>query len=206
MKKILALAAVLFACFSAYAQEQEEITYEIWPGMPYKLVKQIYDPDDYVKSKYDEFNPALSGTISFFIPGLGQMINKEFGRGMLLLGGHLACSSMAYGGAMTTLIVAMGEPVGVPEEEMPQFYASRKAALRTTISVMFAGIIGNISLRIASCAGASNMAKRKNMLYHDLYYSNYSYAPELNISPDFTCLPGSSGLQMAPGISLKLSF
>lgn len=206
MKKLSILFLAVFASV-LLASAQEETTYQIWPGMPYKLVKEIYDPSEYIPSDVDEFHPFVTAAASALLPGVGQMINKETGVGLLYLGGFGLCQVAAYGGFITFLASAMLEPVGVDPEDIPQ--SSKNAHFAFTLGALglsMLGAVGSLTLRITSATGASKMAKRKNMLYHDLYYSNYSYAPELNISPDFTCLPGSSGLQMAPGISMKLSF
>lgn len=53
-------------------------------------IKDMYNTRDYVKSSANPYSPGWSGVGSFFLPGLGQMICGETGRGLAILGGDLA--------------------------------------------------------------------------------------------------------------------
>lgn len=81
MKKLTALiiALVVVAQFGLQAQT-------------YKQNKQVYNPREYIKQPTDPNNPAVAGLVSFFIPGLGQMISGETGRGLGFLGGSVGCA------------------------------------------------------------------------------------------------------------------
>jgi hypothetical protein len=53
----------------------------------YRINKTKYDALNYVPQVGDPYNPTASGICSFLIPGLGQMISGEGGRGVgFLLG------------------------------------------------------------------------------------------------------------------------
>ena len=56
----------------------------------YKLNKQVYSSADYVSQPNDRYDPGLAAISSVFIPGLGQMISGEVGRGFAILGGVAA--------------------------------------------------------------------------------------------------------------------
>jgi hypothetical protein len=74
MKKIL-LLIICITLISATTNAQ------------YRINKTKYDSHNYVIQAGDPYNPAASGICSFLIPGLGQMISGEGGRGVgFLLG------------------------------------------------------------------------------------------------------------------------
>ncbi len=76
MKKILVSTIVLLLIgFSASAQ--------------YKMNKKNYNHKDYVWEQGDRYSPALAGVASLFVPGLGQMVSGEVGRGVGFLGGYV---------------------------------------------------------------------------------------------------------------------
>ena len=54
----------------------------IYYGMKYKELKNIYSPRDYDNRSIARYSPAWAGVGSFFIPGLGQMCCGEFWRGL----------------------------------------------------------------------------------------------------------------------------
>ena len=58
---------------------------KIVPFMKYRTLKNIYNYKDYVKSDIAKHSVGGCGVASFFIPGLGQMICNEVGRGFAWL-------------------------------------------------------------------------------------------------------------------------
>ena len=98
MRRLFIIIAItMAAATSAFAQMKtepaaqaaENTTIELVPGMKYKVLKNIYDYKDYEPSIYDSRSPGGMGVASFFIPGLGQIISGEIGRGLAWVGGHL---------------------------------------------------------------------------------------------------------------------
>ena len=75
MKKSFAILLFITAlAFTAAAQS---------PGnVRYRDIRGSYDPRDYVYDFYDKYDPTWCGLASFFIPGLGQCICDEWGRGL----------------------------------------------------------------------------------------------------------------------------
>ena len=65
-----------------------EDSVEIVPGMKYRQLKHIYNYREYVPSLTDRYSPGWSGVASFFVPGLGECINGEWGRGLAVVGGN----------------------------------------------------------------------------------------------------------------------
>lgn len=85
------------------AAYRRNMDYDIYEGMSYKDLKHIYDYRYYNQSRVsgvtEIYSPAWCGTASFFIPGLGQMICGEVGRGFAFLGGYVGCTAIAALGA-----------------------------------------------------------------------------------------------------------
>jgi len=79
MKKILLLTTLL--CFTALTATEAQ----------YSVNKTKYDYRTYVPEVGDPYNPGVAGLASFFIPGLGQMISNEGGRGAGFLAGYAGC-------------------------------------------------------------------------------------------------------------------
>ena len=52
------------------------------PNMKYKELKTIYNYKDFTPAISDRYYPGWTGVASAFIPGLGECINGEWGRGI----------------------------------------------------------------------------------------------------------------------------
>lgn len=89
---------------SLYTTDREPVD-GITPNMKYKQLKRIYNYKEYEKTLADRYSPVWSGVASFFIPGLGQMISGEVGRGFAYLGGHVG------GMILAPLIIGAGTDV-----------------------------------------------------------------------------------------------
>ena len=74
----------VFKSVPGYAAYREPVA-DIVPGMKYKDLKKIYNYSDWYSAPGDKTNPALMGVCSWLIPGLGQMISGELGRGFAWL-------------------------------------------------------------------------------------------------------------------------
>ena len=149
------------------------------PGMKYKELKDIYSPSEYILMPGDPYSPGLSGVLSFLIPGLGQMICDEVGRGFGFLGGSV-------GWAIVT-----GVGLGYS-------YYSTGAAVVAIISS-----IGLLTLDIIAIVDAVKVAKVKNMYVQDMR-SAYSF--DLNLRPSIDYIPSVSGMQPTVGLTLALNF
>lgn len=61
-------------------------------GMRFKDYKDLYDYHNYVSQSSDPYSPGWSGVASLFIPGLGQCICGEWGRGLGYFGATVGLS------------------------------------------------------------------------------------------------------------------
>lgn len=158
---------------------------QLTPNMKYSQLKNIYNYKDYDKFVGNEkYNPALMGVCSFLIPGLGQVISGEAGRGILqFLGGEglLILGNVIYGSG----IDAYGQ------------MSSPGAAI--TALVCYAGAL---TVDIVSTVDAVRVAKVRNMYKEDIS----KYASNLSLSPyyDIVCL--NTNATPIAGFSLRCNF
>lgn len=127
----------------------------------------------------DPYNPALSGVLSFLIPGLGQMICDEVGRGLGFLGGNIG------------LALVTGVSLGLS-------YDYTGAAV-----IALAGSLGMLALDIVAIVDAVKVAKVRNMYTQDL---RQSYSFDLNLVPSIDYIPTGTGVQPTVGLTLALNF
>ena len=146
------------------------------PMMKYKEMAKVYDYRLYQKSLYDRYSPAGSGVASFFIPGLGQMICGEWGRGFAWLGGHVGCY-------MLTGISAIAE----------------------SDTLVLMGIAGLLAIDICAIVDGVRVAKVKNMYMEDLRRSGY-YGLDVDLYPSVNYVRTTSGVQPTAGMTLALRF
>lgn len=151
-------------------------TIAVSPTMNYRQMSDYYDYRLYERSIYDKYSPVGSGIASFFIPGLGQMICGEWGRGFAWLGGQV-------GGTILMLATALSE-----SEEV--FLMASAATL---------------AVRIGSIVDGARVAKVKNMYLNDLRAAGY-YGFELDLYPSVNYVRTASGIQPTAGMTLALRF
>lgn len=160
-------------------QTNYDVSGEIYPGMRYKDYKKLYIPSAYVPQPGDKYKPAVSGLCSFIIPGLGQMICGEVGRGFGYLGG-------AVGGLVLT-----GVGTGL---------AFVNPILGGTF--IFIGATSWLVVDICAIVDGVRVAKIKNMYNQDI--NKLSSSINLQLTPYIS----SIGFAQTPvaGVSLSLTF
>lgn len=150
-------------------------------GMKYSQYQKSYNVADYVAMPGDRYNPALSGVCSFFIPGLGQMISGEVGRGLGWFFGSMAVYSLS---SVWLSISTQG----------------------AWIAGAVVGPVSMLSINIASIVDAVRVAKKKNMYLRDI---NNVSSIDFGVSPYFSFSDNISGVRVInpnAGISMKLVF
>ncbi len=199
MKKIIVIASSLMLCvFSSYAQSavsensagsvDGEQVKEIVEGMKYKELKKIYNYKDW-NSDADRYEPGLMSACSFIIPGLGQMICGEVGRGFGWFGGAVGCWALVGLGA------------GLEAYGSLENVNNRGISLTGTI-LTIAAYVGVGAIEVCSIIDASRVAKVKNMYDQDLKKRNYS----LNLYPSVNYVKMAGGVQPATGLTLAMRF
>ena len=169
---------------SPYYSGREPL-YDIRPGMKYNELKHLYNHKDYTPSSSD-FNPGWCGVASFFIPGLGECILGEWGRGLGKFFGNMALMSAA----------AISFHAGV----YAGYYYEEEAWPLGIAAICSAAAVG---LNIWSIVDAIRIAKVKNMYEQDL---KQVYSFNLDLYPSVNCIQMGNTMQPTVGFTLALRF
>lgn len=149
----------------------------------YRVNKLYYDYHAYSYERGDPHQPAVCGVVSFIIPGVGQMISREFVRGFGFLGGYAGCwvlCGVGYGVALVDVFEKGGTGTG-------------------GLILCIVGFVGALSVDICSTVDAVRVAKVNNMAWRDKYRSGTG----LKITPDIKILPGQ---KVVPALTLAYRF
>ena len=160
----------------------------------YRDIASVYNPSAYNEQFDDPYNPAISGIASFFIPGLGQCIDGEWGRGAGIFAANLGLGVLEA----TELSIMLHSAVQGSSyyKQYRQTSVSSDAAIGASLCALIITSSAHLVLNIWNICDAVNIAKVKNMYYQDLHV-----APQLSFTPSV-----SYGLQPTAGLSLTLSF
>lgn len=164
-----------------YDMNNRETVEGIRAGMKYKELKNIYNYSDWYSGLGDKYNPALMGVCSWLIPGLGQMISGEVGRGFGWLGGSIGCSVL--------LGIGSNYAVSEPSWELGPI-------------LMVAGSLALLTVDICAIVDACRVAKVRNMYEQDLRKMNYS----LELHPSIDYIQMANRVQPTAGLTLAMRF
>ena len=148
---ILSAILVIAALVSANAQ--------VVPGMKYKDLKDSYNPKSYVAQSTDPYSRVWSGVASWLVPGLGQAICGEVGRGLKFFGADLVFASVASYGAQKF------EDNAVIKNGKVESYKNESAA-KSGAYIMMGSLVAAAVVDIWAIVDAVKVAKVKNMYYH----------------------------------------
>lgn len=170
--------------FTAEDQQMSQIV----PFMKYRTLKNIYNYKDYVKSDIAKHSVGGCAVASLFIPGLGQMICNEVGRGFAWFGGSVA----SY--------VVMG--IGSGFAQAGDTYKNSKAA-NTGTTLMLIGLTSMLAIDVCAIVDAVRVAKVKNMYENDLVKK---YTWDVDLYPSVNYIETASGIQPTAGLTFALKF
>lgn len=146
-------------------------------GMRFSEYKDLYDRKMYVHQPGDPYNPGVAGVLSFLIPGLGQGIDDEWGRGIIFTLGYVGIGALAC---------------AVYDEHDP------------TPSIIVSSLA--IVLNIWNIADAINVAKIKNMYNQDVRRLRMTQV-DCTLSPFVSKTPDlGTGSHAFAGLSFSLTF
>lgn len=176
---------------------------QVVPGMKYKELKDIYSSRDYVKSIGDPYSPFWSGIASMAVPGMGQLICGETGRGLGIIAGDIALSAGAYYCAQKFMSYAQKDADGnyVKDENGNVVMTDEEAAKKWAfgfVGVLFAGL----GYDIWNIFDAVKVAKVKNMYYNDLQRRTM----EMGLYPTFDYAMTATGTAPVAGLTLSVKF
>ena len=162
-------------------------TQNVTPGMRYSQYKDLYDKSMYIAQPGDPYSPSWAGIASFLIPGLGQAVAGEWGRGTLFF---LANFGLGIGTAVTYY--------GMMNYREP--YKTNNTKYFIAITAV------RLAIDIWSIADAVKVAKIKNMYNQDLRGQRMAQL-DCSVTPFVTAAPDmGNGAFTLTGVSLTLSF
>ncbi|MDR2083425.1 MAG: hypothetical protein LBP67_00290 [Bacteroidales bacterium] len=170
-----------YSYYDPFAASSHKAPEGINPNMLYNEYKGLYQPSLYVSHYSDPYNPAIAGVCSYFIPGLGQMLCGEVGRGFAYLGGTVGCFAVSVTGMAIT--AAFLNPAG--------------------LVIFTCGLIGCAAIDICSIIDAVKVAKIKNMYTRDIRNMT---AINIELAPYIDYLTIGNNFVMPVGASLIVSF
>ena len=196
MKRIfLTLLLAAFCSNAIHAQvaetnqnSSETSTPEIVPHMKYKALKNIYDYKDYVKTDGAKYSVGGSAVASLFIPGLGQMICNEVGRGFAWFGGAVG----------STFVMSVGAGFSGAGTELGNAQMAKAGT-----AVCLVGLAAVLAVDICAIVDAVRVAKVKNMYENDLVKK---YTFDVDLYPSVNCIETARGVQPTAGFTLAMKF
>ena len=197
MKKIIAIIATV-------AMTATVLSAQVVPGMKYKDLKDRYSAKEYVKMAGDPYSPGWSGFASFVIPGLGQVINGETGRGLAIFGGNVALSvaGSVCGQKMLSYVELDANKKPVKDNDGKIVFKDKKAAAKWFGAMMGVGVAA-LAYDIWNICDARKVAKVKNMYYQDLAGRR---SMEFNLYPSVDYAMTAGGTKLVPGMALSVRF
>lgn len=162
--------------------QKREAEMSIVPYMNYRQLKRIYDFRDYERSYMDRFNLGWVGLASFLLPGLGECICDEWGRGLGKFVGAAACTTA---GTLFTMASYTDAEWGADIAFAVIFYAAA------------------LSFDIWSIVDATRISKVRNMYESDM---REKYAFDMNLFPSVNCIWFGNSNHPTAGLTLAIRF
>ena len=183
-----------------YEPRYTEPRYSNLGDVRYKDIANYYNPNYYESRSGDPYIPVLAGMASFFLPGLGQCMDDEWGRGLGIFAANIGLgllevaewSALFYGGAWSSYDYMYGgmnswDIMGVSSMSLLATYAV------------------HLGLNIWNICDAVRIAKVKDMYYWD--QRGRRYGLDMHFSPNLALVPSAgNNLQPVAGMSLKVNF
>ena len=120
----------------------------------YYLLRNKYDPRDYEPQAGDAYNPALMGLASFIIPGLGQILEGEWGTGLIYMAGDAAMVALT--------IASLKNDYKIYDSGLGTESQVVQASKQVTIGTVFC-LAGAVAISAFSAYDAVRIAKVKNL-------------------------------------------
>jgi hypothetical protein len=171
-KSIISLIIIL--CISASLNAQ------------YRINKTKYNYKTYTYQAADPYDPALAGLASFFIPGLGQIILGETGRGAGFMGGFAGSIIMVVSGVKLSQSYTESNP-------------GNEGSLALVTGLVLVGSLGIIVVDIWAITDAIRVAKVNNLTFRDKNKTGFN----VKVTP-YIGLYNSKAVPV--GLSLKIQF
>ena len=189
MKKLF--LSVLFLAALAMPSLAQEV-----PADPrYRDIKDLYDPRAYVYDFSDPYSPGWAGVASFVIPGLGQCICNEWGRGIGILAANVGFTTLEYLEASALFVGVLAGTPNPVSGLLPANIVVGPAMVAVSAGAAVVTLAGHVAFNIWNISDAVRIAKVKNMYYKDM-----------SIVPSLALVPSGSTFRPAPGIGVRVTF
>ena len=187
MKRILTILVLLAVCTAAFGQR-----------VSYKDLKTQYNYKNYVKSDVDPYSVGWISFESFVVPGMGQLMMRESGRGWAFLGASSVLSAIN-----SSLADSIQE---LWPRDADGHYAKEPGENKDKIVGYLWGMLGvsmaELGVCIWSSVDASRIAKVKNQYYQD----NTAKQVSASLYPSFDLVPSGTGTKAVTGMTFALTF
>lgn len=173
-------------------------------GQSYSINKQTYDHRLYIPEYGDVYDPMLMGAYSAIMPGAGQIIMGETGRGIsFMVPGILAYATTIYGGYRWQKESSRDfwRRAGT---ESPDKFSTLTDDKNIGPALTIAGVLGIVAINTWAFIDAMKVAKVTNMYLRDVRdgYATVS----LRIDPFVETNTYLGKLNTSMGVSLKVTF
>ncbi len=153
----------------------------------YRVNKKQYDYKSYAYQVGDPYNPTIAGVASFLIPGLGQMISGEGGRGVGFLAGSFGSFIIFYVGAV----------------ERNNYINNGSGGSSSGTGLMLVGLGSAIGVEIWSVVDAVRVAKVNNLAFR----ANNKTSMDLKVEPFLMNIGALNNENyISTGLTLKMTF
>ena len=176
-KRFLCILLLVVICGAAEAQ--------------YKMNKIRYDYRSWELAPGDPYNPGLCGAINLLVPGVGQMIAGEGGRGAAFLGGYVGAVAIYAVGYVTAAVALDEEANGGPEYDGEGFGA------------MAIGLGAMVAVGIWSIVDGVRVAKVNNLAFRDKFNQGYEFKLQPYVAPLHF---GNGNSVVQGGLSMQILF
>ena len=168
----------------------------------YKDIAPYYDSSYYVSRAGDPYVPVLSGLASWFIPGLGQFLDDEPGRGLGIIGANIGLVVLET--VESSLIFYSAAEASSYYMKYGHSYGSDGLAAASLGALILTGAF-HVGFNIWNIVDAVKVAEVKNMYYQDTRGRRASW--DMHLQPNLAFAPAASGsVEPVAGLSLSLSF
>jgi hypothetical protein len=154
----------------------------------YKVNRLKYDYHDYSRSTGDRYDPIVAGVTSSLLPGLGQVISGEPGRGLVFFGTYAGCATIYIIGLVRTYDI-LG--AGISGEDVKE----------GGISMMLMGGTATLGILVWSVVDAVRVAKVNNLAWRDKKLSS-----DIDIEPFLNFESYTQNPSYQTGVTFRLTF
>ena len=152
----------------------------------YKYLRQEYDFRDYSPNPADRYNVTQLTFASVLVPGAGQLIAREWGKGTLFIAGTY------------TLYATTGLLYNAYQNTKQQYNGLLYASAITAAT--------GIGVWIWNIIDANHTAKVKNMYLRDVLGGRCCSKASISFEPSLNVIPGGSTYNTTAGLAMRLSF